>query len=374
MGMRKTSPFLLILVGFGFFIAAYNLSSLVIHNWNRNLAPQLLDGSSPLIRFDPVIGMPHDLMKSGEPRRLFHVAVTATYAPYSKWQCRIMYYWYKKAKKMKGSEMGGFTRILHSGEPDNLMDEIPTLVVDPLPAGMDRGYIVLNRPWAFVQWLKVAKIEEDYILMAEPDHIFVNPLPNLSRGDYPAAFSFFYIKPSENEKIIRKYYPEEKGPVTNVDPIGNSPVIIKKTQLEKIAPTWMNVSLKMKEDPETDKAFGWVLEMYAYAVASALHGVQHILRKDFMIQPPFDLKIGNTFIIHYTYGCDYNLKGKLTYGKIGEWRFDKRSYLQGPPPRNLSLPPPGVPESVVTLVKMVNEATANIPGWDEGSDRIESEI
>jgi hypothetical protein len=31
--------------------------------------------------------------------------------------------------------------------------------------------------------------------------------------------------------------------------------------LEKIAPKWMNVSLKMKNDKETDKAFGWVLEM-----------------------------------------------------------------------------------------------------------------
>lgn len=37
----------------------------------------------------------------------------------------------------------------------------------------------------------------------------------------------------------------------------------------------------------------------------------------------------------------------MTYGKIGEWRFDKRSHLSGPPPRNLPLPPPGVPESVV---------------------------
>uniref|UniRef100_A0A0A9FMA7 Hydroxyproline O-arabinosyltransferase-like domain-containing protein n=1 Tax=Arundo donax TaxID=35708 RepID=A0A0A9FMA7_ARUDO len=46
----------------------------------------------------------------------------------------------------------------------------------------------------------------------------------------------------------------------------------------------MNVSIQMKEDHETDRTFGWVLEMYAYAVASALHGVQHILRKDFMIQ------------------------------------------------------------------------------------------
>ncbi|EEC70391.1 hypothetical protein OsI_01349 [Oryza sativa Indica Group] len=203
------------------------------------------------------------------------------------------------------------------------------------------GYVVLNRPWAFVQWLEKAKIEEEYILMAEPDHIFVRPLPNLARDD-PAAFPFFYITPSEHESVLRKYYPKERGPVTNIDPIGNSPVIIKKTQLEKIAPTWMNVSIQMKEDQETDKAFGWVLEMYAYAVASALHGVQHILRKDFMIQ------------------------GVLTYGKIGEWRFDKRAYQDRPPPRNLTLPPPGVPESVVTLVKMVNEATANLPGWDDG--------
>jgi hypothetical protein len=46
--------------------------------------------------------------------------------------------------------------------------------------------------------------------------------------------------------------------------------------------------------------------------------------------------------------CYFELtQGQLTYGKIGEWRFDKRSYLQSPPPRNLSLPPPGVPESVV---------------------------
>lgn len=66
-----------------------------------------------------------------------------------------------------------------------------------------------------------------YILMAEPDHIFVRPLPNLARDD-PAAFPFFYITPSEHESVLRKYYPKERGPVTNIDPIGNSPVIIKK--------------------------------------------------------------------------------------------------------------------------------------------------
>ena len=27
-------------------------------------------------------------------------------------------------------------------------------------------------------------------------------------------------------------------------------------------------------------------------------------------QPPWDLEVGKKFIIHYTYGCDYNLKVK----------------------------------------------------------------
>ncbi|KAL8248291.1 hypothetical protein R6Q59_005159 [Mikania micrantha] len=350
-----STPLFIVLLTFGSFLATYNLITMVAHNKTLNSK-----GFSDL----NFMILDDNIKRSRGTKVLFHVALTATDTPYSKWQSRIMYYWYKRLRNVAGSEMGKFTRILHSGIPDNLIDEIPTFVVDPLPSGLDRGYVVLNRPWAFVQWLKRATIEEEYILMAEPDHIFVNPLPNLAHGIIPAAFPFDYMRPVENEEIIRKYFPKENGPITNVDPIGNSPVIIRKDLLEKIAPTWMNVSLKMKDDPETDTSFNWILEMYAYAVASALHGVKHILRNDFMLQPPFDLEIGKRFILHYTYGCDYNMKGELTYGKIGEWRFDKRSYMQGPPPRNLSMPPPGVPDSVVTLVKMVNEATANIPNLD----------
>nr|GMD40916.1 hydroxyproline O-arabinosyltransferase 1 [Ipomoea batatas] len=239
-------------------------------------------------------------------KKLFHTAVTASDSIYNTWQCRIMYYWFKKFKDGPNSGMGGFTRILHSGTPDRFMDEIPTFVAQPLPSGMDQGYIVLNRPWAFVQWLREADIEEDYILMAEPDHIIVKPIPNLSKDGHGAAFPFFYIEPEKFESVLRKY---------------------------------------------------------AYAVSSALHNVSNILHKELMIQPPWDTEVGNAYIIHYTYGCDYDKKGTLTYGKIGAWRFDKRSYINVWPPRNLPLPPPGIPKSVVTLVKMVNEATANIPNW-----------
>ena len=64
--------------------------------------------------------------------------------------------------------------------------------------------------------------------MGEPDHIFVKPLPNLAYGGNPTAFHFTYIKPVEYENVVRKFYPEDKGPISNVDPIGCSPVIISK--------------------------------------------------------------------------------------------------------------------------------------------------
>lgn len=41
-----------------------------------------------------------------------------------------------------------------------------------------QGYPVLHRPNAFKQWLAALDIEEDYILMAEPDHLIVTPPPN----------------------------------------------------------------------------------------------------------------------------------------------------------------------------------------------------
>ncbi|XP_042413139.1 hydroxyproline O-arabinosyltransferase 1-like isoform X3 [Zingiber officinale] len=195
---------------------------------------------------------------------------------------------------------------------------------------------------SLMEWIR-------YIFMAEPDHIIVKPIPNLAKFGSAAAFPFFYIEPKKYEPVLRNFYPEDKGPITNIDPIGNSPVIVDKASLRKIAPTWMNISLEMKKNPEADKAFGWVLEMYAYAVASALHGVGNSLHKDLMIQPPWDLEVGDKYIIHYTYGCDYNMKGELTYGKIGEWRFDKRLYTNKSPPKNLPLPPAGVARSVKYL-------------------------
>lgn len=53
-------------------------------------------------------------------------------------------------------------------------------------------------------------------------------------------------------------------------------------------------------------------------------------------------------------------------GKYGAWRFDKRTYADRPPPRHLGDPPKGMVNDMVrALISSINEATANIPCWDE---------
>ena len=129
--VRKNFPgdksLLMLLMALGFLFATYNLAPVTIHHKGGGWLTDELEFHDP----GKVTG-------SANPNSRFHVAVTATDAAYIQWQCRIMYYWYNKVKDMPGSGMGKFTRILHSGRPDQLMDEIPTFVVDPLPACFDR--------------------------------------------------------------------------------------------------------------------------------------------------------------------------------------------------------------------------------------------
>lgn len=83
--------------------------------------------------------------------------------------------------------------------------------------------MVLNRPWAFVQWLREAIIPEKYILMSEPDHIWLKPMPNLMVGSQPAAFPFFYIEPAKADyaHITEKFTGKlTRRQLESISPIG----------------------------------------------------------------------------------------------------------------------------------------------------------
>lgn len=182
--------------------------------------------------------------------------------------------------------------------------------------------------------------------MAEPDHIFLRPMPNLMMGNKPAAFPFFYIQPKDHKALIRRYVEPMAGPLTDadieaMDPIGNrceaaergewrrseraerltrsdahacavassstSPNFITKSDLAKLAPVWANFTVRMKTDPECDKAWGWVLEMYAYTAAARAVSVWHDLHPRLAAQPPWDTDLKDFLILHFT--CVWPLAG-----------------------------------------------------------------
>ncbi len=89
-----------------------------------------------------------------------------------------------------------------------------------------RRYVVLNRPYAIVQWLRTAVFPERFVFMSEPDHLWLRPMPNLMVGQVPAAFPFFYIEPAK--KDFKHLTEKFTGPLSlkraeSISPMGGLP-------------------------------------------------------------------------------------------------------------------------------------------------------
>ena len=320
--------------------------------------------------------------KKEKARGTFHVLLTANDSPYQRWQSRVMYYQYEKLRREHpNSALGGFTRILHSGREDSLMDEIPTKIVDTLPKHVrDDGYVVLHRPYAFMQWLEkfADDLDEEYVLMSEPDHLFVAPPPLLATRAKAVAFPFFYIAPNDPKyKPIVQRFNAARAPPEAFKPIGSSPVMIHLDALRRVVPKWHELAVAMKQDKEADAAFGWVVEMWAYSIASAQVGVTHETMKHFMLQPPYDKSMSvdgkEAYIVHYTYGADFDKNGRFTPGvnqgaerlkNEGGWHFDKRDFTNRAPRKGeLTLPPANAGEAIRRTIEIIVEAMDALPNW-----------
>ncbi|KAL4424646.1 hypothetical protein ABPG77_002264 [Micractinium sp. CCAP 211/92] len=325
------------------------------------------------------------------PGEKYHVICSLGAGLYTQWQSRVAYYWYKKVKEECEQElgdkcqMGGYTRLLHSGGADLWVDEIPTVVVAPLPEKYQQiaaGYVVLDRPYAFKQWVEkyIDTIPENYIWMGEPDHIFLRAPPLWATPERPAAFPFFYIEPVAMKSIIDRFNPK-KVPIDQFEKIGNSPVQIHKRQFAAISDSWFKLSIAIKNDTEADKEFGWVQEMYAYSIASAItldKPIRYALHAEMQLQPPWDktLTAENgrpAYMIHFTYGNDFDEKGQFTPGKVGFWHWWAAAWANKYIPRNFPLPPDGCDNlAVIELVNRVNEAADHLEHWDEYAGELQT--
>jgi len=113
---------------------------------------------------------------------------------------------------------------------------------------------------------------------------------------------------------------------------------------------------------------------YAWSIASTQlesGPVEYDLHPEFMLQPPWDEKLVATngkdaYIIHFTYGDDFDENGTLTPDKIGAWHLDKRDFQDRYPPNDFPMPPNGCTnEAVKYLVSAINEAGQHLEGWTQ---------
>eukprot|EP01062_Namystynia_karyoxenos_P045786 TRINITY_DN34110_c0_g1_i1.p1 TRINITY_DN34110_c0_g1~~TRINITY_DN34110_c0_g1_i1.p1 ORF type:complete len:574 (+),score=154.18 TRINITY_DN34110_c0_g1_i1:49-1770(+) len=313
---------------------------------------------------------------SGRP---YHMLLTAQGSVYQMWQSRMMYYHYMKQKMRDPcKEMGDFTRLV-ACKKDTIpqwQDEVPSFYVDQLPdedIAKFKGYGVINRPYSVRQWIGrpdgLAKVKEEYIFIAETDHLFTRPMPNLATPETPVAYKFGYMGPNPRHiNFMRRVWPD--ADVHKVQPGGPSPIIIHRDQLTKLTETWYQTARKLKMDPEADKALGWVIEMWGYCITCAMLGIRHKMLEKFQIEPGSGTKglkpdfWKDYYIYHFTYGMEYFLDGRPSPAHtIGEWSLDKRHYGAVYPPRNLDPPPEGANQAAKWLLRAWNEASANIPNW-----------
>ena len=79
-------------------------------------------------------------------------------------------------------------------------------------------------------------------MIAETDHVFMKPLPNLASPTEAAAHSFGYMHASpRHNSVVKLCWPE--GDHTSLQPIGPSPVIIYLPNLKKVAQRWLGLGL-----------------------------------------------------------------------------------------------------------------------------------
>ena len=315
------------------------------------------------------------------PPRPYHTVLTSSSGGYQSWQCRIMYHHWKLQKSRDPcGEMGGFTRLLtnYRGVDDGgaFSNEIPTVVVKELSGGEARGYVVANRPYSmrqFVQHPAFKAIVEDYIYIAETDHVLLRPMPNLATADTPAAFNFGYMVAWGQANIVNKFVPGLGG---KTDPVGPSPVIIHKKQLERMAEPWYDFTVKICSDAEAVQALGWVREMWGWAIAAGKLGIKHRVLDAFQYEggsignrerrlawPVAPAPVGPErsdmpyYIFHYTYGIEYSSEGLPMELQVGEWSLDKRHYMGGGPPRGLNAPPQCAHDRAHVLSGLFNNAS-----------------
>ena len=354
-----------------------------------------------------------DVPRPTPPPKCLHTVLTSSGNAYMNWQTRVMYRTYLKHAAEPGSILKAFTRILHRGKDDELMFEVPTMRFDPNQGKCDQWceYPVADRSLAVAQWSRTTdSMRCSHVMMVETDYIYVkSPSPHILMPPGKAVgFEYSYIYPQDvnMKRVYEVYMSQHAHELPGRDGwrkerfalprTGNAPSCLNVEDLRRVAPLWAEFVALTESPEEVRKALGWLRDMYAYDAAALAVGVEHVVaptpKTPLMAQPPADEKVGDAFLLHYTWGPEIY---DAADNKL--WVFDKRSYgggqyQRGPYPLSKIPDPPAwdpaaglqlqsffqprtLSESKLALIRLMidefNEAVGKLPRIPKGHATLE---
>lgn len=240
----------------------------------------------------------------------------------------------------KVGQPGNFTRLVSCSQ-ENLekfsredLETIPSHVAPQAFHNLKTGdrYLPYNKPMSIMHWLEHAKPKEEWILVVDPDMYFRHPvLPDklqIQEG-WMMAMHYNYLSGVANE-LADAHVPEvEKksdsygGPVgRRADQIGCY-YLIRRKDLERVAPLWYKYTEAVREDPEAwryagDNVVGkgkpWIAEMYGMIFGMAHIGLKAVTDSTLQTYP-------NYAVYDIPHLVHYGLKNKVL-----DYEFDKHEY------------------------------------------------
>ena len=234
------------------------------------------------------------------------------------------------------SQEGPLTRLWSGdGRPTAFLgDTFLATPYSPHPVSRD-DYAPYNKPSAVLEWLRRCPPPEEWLLLLDPDCVFVAPVNAEARRGEPIAQPVSYMRPEEVRGLVRRHC---RRPAL-VRGIG-IPVVIHREDLSATAGLWLEKTEAIRDDRLGRDQVGWTAEMWGYAFATAELGLRHQLLPlaRFSTEDHSDRPL-----IHYCYAAA---------DPEGRWSWDKRRYR---PWQCVDDPPPSTPRATSTLVGIVND-------------------
>jgi len=301
---------------------------------------------------------------------LLHTVFSVQPSKYFEWQVRYMAYHFNKSK-----QEGPLTRLLSGNHADHISPQVDTWVAPPYRHLHFDPYVPYNKPTAIIHWLRHSGVRSEYVIVVDPDCIFLRPLVTRAKdGDGVVVHlgSGRDVAVSKGKPFGQKGYMDwtKGGPFESltkhycpgcdkVDALA-VPIVIHREDLEKIAPLWLSITEQIRADKATWNkewnaatfALSWTAEMYGYIFAAAKLGIKHSVSDRAQEIVGFNKKVSAP-ILHYSLKLSM---GKDKDGKDIHWHkyFENAGTV-------IPAAPAGQTEVVATLLSSLRDARDHLP-------------